>query len=201
MKQERPNLGIFRTLRVALILWAFCCVPCAFSSDAAKSKYESSAGNYAALMDYDMASAAKPNSKFFKEAKSAADSGDPYAQYIVGVCYYMGAGVERDCQQAAMNFSKSAFSGNKYGQLGLGFCMMEGCGLEENPKAAAGYFEKSGLASAKNALGVCYYKGAGTEFNPKLAVELFKDAASKGCNRAKASLGRAYIEGLGVEKT
>ena len=80
MKQERPNLGIFRTLRVALILWAFCCVPCAFSSDAAKSKYESSAGNYAALMDYDMASAAKPNSKFFKEAKSAADSGDPYAQ-------------------------------------------------------------------------------------------------------------------------
>lgn len=100
---------------MALILWAFCCVPCAFSSDAAKSKYESSAGNYAALMDYDMASAAKPDSKFFQEAKSAADSGDPYAQYIVGVCYYMGAGVERDCQQAAMNFPSPHFQATSTG--------------------------------------------------------------------------------------
>ena len=62
--------------------------------------------------------------------KKAVEQRDAQAQYQLGMCYFVGKGVEENDDEAVKLFFESASQENEEGQNILGYCYEFGYGLE-----------------------------------------------------------------------
>jgi len=81
-----------------------------------------------------------------------SEGGDPNAQWLLGVCYHVGRGVEKDQDKAVEWTRKSAEQGNSSAQKNLGYCYWDGEGVEKNPAEAAKWYLKSAEQGNKQAM-------------------------------------------------
>ena len=66
------------------------------------------------------------------EFKPLAHTGDPRAEFMLGVMYFNGAGVPQDSAVAAILFRLSAEKGESAAQLALGSVYIRGVGVRQN---------------------------------------------------------------------
>ena len=66
----------------------------------------------------------------------AADQGNSFAQYNIGVLYDRGQGVKQDYNEAMKWFYKAAKQGESYSQFSIGLLYYNGQGVKQDYKEA-----------------------------------------------------------------
>lgn len=90
-------------------------------------------------------------------ARVAADKGNAGGLLNMGVCYYEGIGVERDCAKAAQYFEKSLQLGNLRGLNALAYMYAEGEGVSKDVQKAWQYAERALAQDVPHALSLLCY--------------------------------------------
>ena len=93
--------------------------------------------------------------------EKAAAQGNAEAQYLLGVMYEKGRGVQQDYAKARKWWGKAAAQGYADAQCDLGFMYAEGQGVLQDYARAREWFEKAaaqGNAEAQAWLGAMYYE-------------------------------------------
>lgn len=135
-----------------------------------------------------------------------AESGDAHAQFLLGMLYLNGEGVEHDIDTGIAWLERSADQGYALAQLRLGQRYIFG------PKAERGtalltQAAKQGLVEAQYKLGLKWLSGIGADslLEPgphrdlEKAHKWLRKAAEQGHPEAQKELGELYLEGKGVE--
>ena len=114
----------------------------------------------------------------------AAELGNADAQNDIGVCYYIGRGVEQDYTKAAQWVKKAADQGNTQGMSGLGECYYYGRGVEQDYNKAFDLFKKAEeRRAAQYFLSECYFYGHGVDQDFQKADEYRTSAIGQGYDR------------------
>jgi len=119
-------------------------------------------------------------------------------QYLIGVMYEYGYGVEPNVKEAVRWYRDAASKGLPEAQNSLGFLYSLGLGVERDAEMAAMWLHRAAAQSnnaAQTNLGILYTTGRGVEKDYKKAVELFSAAARSGNPQAQQLLAQAYDEG------
>ncbi|WP_422039753.1 peptidoglycan-binding protein [Roseibium sp.] len=135
--------------------------------------------------------------------RSAAASGNPAAEFLVGVRYTEGQGVPADLEKAAVWYQKAANKGLPPAQYRLASLYEKGRGVEKDvAKARAWYSQaaQAGNAKAMHNLAVLYAEGGGEEPDYAKAAMWFESAANYGVKDSLFNLGILYAGGIGVDK-
>lgn len=115
--------------------------------------------------------------------RNAADQGDAEAQYMIGVMYHKGCGLEHSDKLAARWYKKAADQGHVIAQNDLGLFYLDGIGVEQDYEKAV---EMLTLAanqnniSAQYNLGTMYYDGLGVQQDVNEAKTWLTKAADQG---------------------
>jgi TPR repeat protein len=136
-----------------------------------------------------------------KEIAPLARTGNPDAQHLLGLMYYMGRGVERDYRQAMVWHRKAALQGKADAQYVVGAMYYTGNSVPQDQKLAVSWFRKAaeqGHADAQHALGLMYrYHAAGLPQDVVLAYMLWNLASAGGNMNAieqRASISRQMTQ-------
>ncbi len=116
-----------------------------------------------------------------------AESGDPRAQFRLGMAYYKGAGVERDPALALKWIQKAAEQGYSQAQYTLGAMHHAGRGALQSFPLALKWFEQAAQqnhSEAQYSLGAMYRNGQGVPIDKSRAYIWFNLAAAQGHERA-----------------
>lgn len=132
-----------------------------------------------------------------------AEQGNAKFQYVYGVCYEKGWGVEQDAKEALAWYRKAAAQeyGPAYNFIGNYYRM--GTVVSADPKQALEWYQKGAQVKDDQAmlnLGNCYFYGMGVEKDEKEALKWWKDAADAGNIYAISQMGDCYYFGVGTEK-
>ena len=103
-----------------------------------------------------------------QEWEPLAASGDPRAQFGLGLMYYNGQGLPQDDIEALKWYQLAAEQGHSDAQLNLGAMYRNGRGAPENFVLAAKWYRiaaKQGHSLAQDNLGTLYYFGHGVSQN------------------------------------
>ena len=123
-----------------------------------------------------------------KEIAPLARAGNPDAQHLLGLMYYMGRGVARDYKQAFGWHLKAAQQGKADAQYVVGAMYYTGNAVPQDQKHVVTWFRKAaeqGHAEAQHALGLMYrYHVAGVPADPVIAYMLYNLAAASGHQNA-----------------
>ena len=123
---------------------------------------------------------------------AAASQGVNEAEWLMGICYTHGYGVNKDQVRAFNNFKSAAEKGHLDARLRLGVCYYNGHGVSiDLPRAAKCFklFAKKGDAFAQIYLGLCYGSDdAGVRQNYTKAIYWTRLAADQGDERAIENL-------------
>ena len=123
-----------------------------------------------------------------KEISPLAKAGNPDAQHLLGLMYYMGRGVTRDYKQAFAWHRKAAEQGKADAQYVVGAMYYTGNAVPQDQKHAVTWFRKAaeqGNPDAQHALGLMYrYSVAGVPQDVVLAYMLYNLAAAGGHRNA-----------------
>jgi tetratricopeptide (TPR) repeat protein len=155
----------------------------------------------------------------------AAEGGNASSQNNLGLTYSEGTGTTRDPAQAALWFRRAAEQGLAVAQRNLAILLSTGDGIEKNLSEAIRLLTlaaESGYADAQNDLGEAFLEGCagkrdvtqaakwfleaaqhGNEFadaNFAILLNELTELADSGDKPAKQFLGRAYLEGIGVDQ-
>ena len=136
--------------------------------------------------------------------RTAAEDGEPIAQYRLAVCYDRGEGVGADPKEAVTWYRRAAEQGHTWAQCKLAYCLDVGRGIDASVSEAVKYYRmaaESGNASAQYNLGACYQHGRGVDVDMKAAVSWYRNAAGQGDVDAQTALGDCYRDGSGVAKS
>lgn len=118
----------------------------------------------------------------------AAEEGQTYAMFVLGVIYQKGKGVEKNNQIAFEWFTKSAKDGKgEYpAMLLLGNYYYEGKEIPKDDLKAFYWWSKAAGRNeeAQYKVGACYWNGIGVEINRQEAIEWFKKSAKNGYKMA-----------------
>jgi G3E family GTPase/TPR repeat protein len=147
--------------------------------------------------------AAKDLKLAFEFFKSAAELGNPMAQYNLASYYENGQGVVKDMKKAFSWYCKAADQGDAEAQHNVGLCYENGHGVEKDVNKAFEFYElaaNQGDVMAQASLADLYMCGNGVEKDIKRAMEWFQKAAEQGDAMAQSSLAILYENGDGVEK-
>jgi len=104
--------------------------------------------------------------------RSYAAKGDVEAQYLLGVAYHKGHGVNKSLNQTIAWFRKAAQGGHSTAMFNLGAAYWKGIGVRQNLGRAVDWWKKSaakGEASAQYNLASCYLSGKGIEHDLRKA--------------------------------
>jgi len=71
-----------------------------------------------------------------KELIECANSENAYAQYFLGLCYALGYQVEKDTDEAFVQFEKAAKQNNPLALIALSKCVSTGVGFKKDPYSA-----------------------------------------------------------------
>eukprot|EP00729_Bicosta_minor_P007498 gene7498-biopygen19921 len=127
----------------------------------------------------------------------------PLAQYILGIMYCTGEGVEQDDVEAAKWYRMAAEAGIATAQNNLGSMYCNGEGVEQDHVEAAKWYRmaaEAGHAKAQYNLGAMYDNGEGVEKDHVEAAKWYRKAAEAGDADAQCNLGAMYCNGTGVEQ-
>ena len=127
-----------------------------------------------------------------------AESGNPRAQFALGLLHENGEGVEQDFEQAAHWYGLAADKGFAPAQTNLGLLYYEGRGFEQDFDEAADLFELAadqGFAAAQSNLGVMYMLGQSVPQDNGRARTLLTSAADQGDSKARTILSTLPDEG------
>ena len=135
--------------------------------------------------------------KALEEIRPEAEAGDPRAQYLMGVMYAHGKGVERDNFEAARWYEKAARNGETRAAFNLGFMLLNGVGEtnQSDPAAAAKWLSvaaQAGNLTAQYLLGEMYLTGRGVPRDLEAALTWTLRAALRGHARAQFNAGLIY---------
>ncbi len=134
---------------------------------------------------------------------AAAESGNPAAQFALGVRYESGQGIGKDYPKAATWYRKSADQGFADAKNNLGCLYLLGWGVPPDYQLAALLFEQAaeqGHAGAQNNVGSLYYRGVVVSRNYKVAAKWYHQAAQQGQEIAQLNLALMYAHGHGFER-
>jgi len=143
------------------------------------------------------------SAEYIQGLKEKVSKGDAEAQYLLGISYEYGLGLQQDIKEAASLYRKSAESGHSIAQSIYGKCLMDGKGVPKDESQGFIWLEKSaeqGNTFGESQLGACYWYGVGTPKDPKKAATWLTRAAEKGDALAQSLLGELYFRGEGVPK-
>ena len=138
-----------------------------------------------------------------EELTRRAQSGDPAAQFELGIVYAEEKGAPANPQKAAEWFQKAATQGNAKAQATLGRMYRDGDGVTRDDSKAVDWLQKAaaqGVVEAQAYLGMIYRRGDGVPQDDTKGVELCRKAAEQGNAFAQTCLGSAYQYGSGVGK-
>ena len=145
---------------------------------------------------------AEANPAKIEEWKKLANSGDPYAQSCLGLCYVRGdLGIEKDEVKAVFWHRKAAEQGSTYSQCALGDAYIEGKGVSKNATEGAKWIRKAaenGDSIAQYILGNLYAEGRGVLKDEVEAFKWYRISAEQGLDFAFYSVANCYHNGAGV---
>lgn len=126
----------------------------------------------------------------------------PEAEFLLGMMYQYGRGVEQNFQTAADWFRRSANKGNNAAQTNLALLLISGKLGKADYKEAVSLLEKAtatGNPVAIYNLGLRYSKGEGVQKDSVKAVELFRKASDFNNAFAQYNLAYSYATGEGTK--
>ncbi len=136
----------------------------------------------------------------FTDVESIAQSGDPEAQYLIGMMYNNGMGVSQDPQKALEWFRKAEDAGDPLGAFKLGCYYGGQFNVVEVDLAKALEYKliaaKAGYDLAQRAVGNHYCKKGDYDE----AIKWWRMSAEQGDPTALYNLSVMYNEGKGVPK-
>jgi TPR repeat protein len=129
------------------------------------------------------------------------ESGDANAQFVVGLMYANGQGVEQNFYEAAKMYRQAGEQGHNGAQVNLG-SLFENCYGNGpcNSEAAADWYRRAadqGSAIGQYNLAVMYATGRGVAKDEWAARTLFRKAAEQGHATAQYNLAVTYERGMG----
>lgn len=124
----------------------------------------------------------------YKEIAPLAQTGNPDAEHLLGLMYYMGRGVPQDYKQALQWHRKAAQHGKADAQYVVGAMYYTGNAVPQDHKQAVVWFRKAaeqGHAEAQQVLGLMYrYTIGGMPQDVVIAYMLWNLAAANGSANA-----------------
>lgn len=121
-----------------------------------------------------------------------------FSNFIIGVCYQMGLGIEMNRKECIKYYIKSYQEGFLIPCSNIGVCYQEGIQMEQNYEKAFHYYQLSandrfcvGLSNLAN----CYYFGLGVERDRKKSFEFYSKAAEEGHSHSQIYCGFFYHTG------
>jgi TPR repeat protein len=136
-----------------------------------------------------------------KHVMTAANMGDPYAQFLAGLILRQKAKNDIMRRQAAELFLSAAFQNHTFAQIAYGICCMFAVGVPRDRFKGAHYFAFASDKAPAGGLFLCglalWHRGSPDEL--KLALGFFKDAADKKYAPATTMLGWMIEKGVGCE--
>lgn len=130
--------------------------------------------------------------------RAQAESGNPEAQYYLGLCYYNGRGVDHNDFIAVQWLRKAAEQDISDAQAFLGGCYILGNGIPKDYTEGLKWFRKAVAkdnALAKMGLGSCYEDGLGVTKSIPTAMYWYKKAAEAGLQEALDRYNELYDQG------
>ncbi len=119
----------------------------------------------------------------FKKISVAAEAGNADAQYMLGLDYEYGRGIQKDAKKACQWFEKASDGGNADAQFLLGLKYEEGKDIGKNVEKAYSLYQKSargGNPDAQYILGQMYLNGERFKVNIPASSEWLKKSAEGG---------------------
>lgn len=130
---------------------------------------------------------------------SQAQSGNPKAQYNLGMAYLSGRLGDKNPAEAAKWFERAAAQGVANAQFNLGVLYQRGEGVAQNDKLAFFWFQSAAeqnFAQAQHNLATAYAEGRGIAQSYPKAAEWFAKSAATGLSQSQFSLGALHESGL-----
>lgn len=131
----------------------------------------------------------------FTKWQSAAENGEVWAQFNLGLAYHLGKGVPKSELEAVRWYKAAADAGYAPAQANLGYCYDTGFGVAVEPAEAVKWYQLAavqGNAFAQYNLAKKYQSGPGVPLDPKSAEKWFLAAAQQNFVPAFFSLGQIY---------
>jgi len=132
-----------------------------------------------------------------------ASKGEASAQYILGIMYDKGRGVNKSHELATKWYHKAAEQGHMSAQYNLGLNYEHGQGVSKNDQLAVVWYRKAaeqGSSLAQYNLGSMYYNGLGISQSDQQAVVWYLKAAEQGHSSAQTNLALMYTKMQDHEK-
>jgi len=129
----------------------------------------------------------------------AANSGHPYAQYNLGLCFKNGTGVKQNFATAVQWIRKAADQNDPDAQHSLGLRYKTGEGVTKDNIEAVRWFKKAadqGYCFSQSHLAKMLKKGLGTKTDFFQSMHYYKLAAEQGDNDSQKKLKRFNEEPL-----
>ena len=145
-----------------------------------------------------------PGYAHLMETLQAAEAGDVWQQYGMGILYEDGIGVEQDYEIARQYYLLAASRGQPDAFHRLGIFYEEGFGVETSMETAAAYYQKAadlGHTDAMIRLGELALAGALAGQSDTNAFHYFQQAWNNGDPSAAYLLGNLYRDGRGVRQS
>jgi uncharacterized protein len=138
------------------------------------------------------------------ELRAKAEQDNSQAQYILGIIYFDGKGVNQDYTKALEWYKRAADQGYAKAQHRLGFLYSTGQGVSQDYPEAVKWYRKAadqGYARSQNSLGSMYNQGWGVPQDYAKALEWYLKAANQGYVHVQFDLGMSYYQGQGVNQS
>ncbi len=135
--------------------------------------------------------------------RNAAASGNPAAQYEVGLRYARGGGVPQDYGQAAYWFELAGKQNLAIAQYRLATLFEKGRGVSQDMEKARSWYEsaaQAGNVKAMHNLAVIYAEGKGVPQDFAKAGQWFLAAADHGLADSQYNVAVLFERGLGVSE-
>ena len=132
-----------------------------------------------------------------------AEEGNPNAQFLLGMMFHQGDGVQRDNVKACYWFAKAAEQGDADAQYHLGLQYKKGEGVNRDNVKACFWFKKSaeqGKLDAQYSLGGMFDSGECLVKDQAKARLWYEKAAKQGHAESQFKVGMMYYLGDGVQK-
>ena len=120
-------------------------------------------------------------------------------QFLLGVSYASGQGVDKSLDLAFLAYKRAADLGCSDAKIEVARCYLNGWGVKKDPVEAAIVIEplaEDGMAEAQRLLGFMYEYGVGQKMNMDKAISWYEEAAKQGNVEAQCDCGRALINDI-----
>ncbi len=134
--------------------------------------------------------------------RRAANQGSADAQSLIGFCYAIGNGVEKNTKEAIKWFRSAAENGSVGGQYIYGLCLLKGRDIEKNELEGLKWLHNVSkkIKDAQQQIEECYLDGIVLEEDYENAILFYQAEQQKDNPRAQYQLGMCYKNGIVVEK-